>query len=654
MATDVQGLINAGTVAELERKGYTVVTGGGHTIAVFAYDDKVYALDNRCPHMGFPLSQGTVRDGILTCHWHHARFDLASGDTFDLFAGDTRCFPVQVVDGQAWVDPSLSAEDRMEYWKQRFVDGLEHNIRLVIARSVIGMMQAGADYREPLETGALFGARYSADGWSAAMSILTACANMLPQLRPEDRPLAIYHGLFHIAEECAGRPPRFLIGPLSVQNPEPARLKEWFRSFVEVRDQEAAERTLRTAIDVGLPPEAVADMVFAAITDHLFVDGGHTIDFANKAFELLGHIGWQHAGIVLTSLVPQMMNASRSEESSAWRHPTDVSSLLFAAYEELPTLWTQGQRAEAPWQREEELVETVLQDDPAATVEALKVAVAAGATPDELGAAVTHAAFLRLTRYHLSNEFADWNIVHHCVTTANAVHQALRRAPSVELLRGVFDSAISIYHARFPQRPRCPGPSAQRPHRRWTCLRSDAGGAAWLDGPATAGRRVGPGGRSVPRRHRSRGTLAGNLGPRHAQRRRRISSVPDGRGGPTPVSARAGESPGPDRAHRRGALLGGSFAHFPVRWSDISYRLPVRARRPDIPGRLGAWFQDCQVIPARPGGYFWRTPQSPGTGALPPCNPGGGPLVLARAALRGRLGGITTWRWLAHSVCSDA
>ena len=298
MATDVQGLINTGTVAELERKGYTVVTGGGHTIAVFAYDDKVYALDNRCPHMGFPLSQGTVRDGILTCHWHHARFDLASGDTFDLFAGDIRRFPVQVVDGQVWVDPSPSAEDRMEYWKQRLVDGLEHNIRLVIARSVIGMMQAGADYREPLETGALFGARYSADGWSAAMSILTACANMLPQLRPEDRPLAIYHGLFHIAEECAGRPPRFLIGPLSVQNPEPARLKEWFRRFVEVRDQEAAERTLRTAIDAGLPPEAVADMVFAAITDHLFADGGHTIDFANKAFELLDHIGWQHAGMV--------------------------------------------------------------------------------------------------------------------------------------------------------------------------------------------------------------------------------------------------------------------------------------------------------------------------------------------------------------------
>jgi nitrite reductase/ring-hydroxylating ferredoxin subunit len=34
--------------------------------------------------MGFPLDRGSVEDGVVTCHWHHARFDLASGCTFDL------------------------------------------------------------------------------------------------------------------------------------------------------------------------------------------------------------------------------------------------------------------------------------------------------------------------------------------------------------------------------------------------------------------------------------------------------------------------------------------------------------------------------------------------------------------------------------------
>src|SRR5690625_5667688 len=72
----------------------TVVSGGRHGIAVFAPagTDEIHAVDNRCPHMGFPLDRGSVCDGILTCHWHHARFDLESGGTFDQFADDVQTY----------------------------------------------------------------------------------------------------------------------------------------------------------------------------------------------------------------------------------------------------------------------------------------------------------------------------------------------------------------------------------------------------------------------------------------------------------------------------------------------------------------------------------------------------------------------------------
>jgi len=65
-------------------------------IVLFSYNSQIYALDNKCPHMGFPLSQGSLRDGILTCHWHHARFDLHNGGTFDQWAGDVMSYPVQI------------------------------------------------------------------------------------------------------------------------------------------------------------------------------------------------------------------------------------------------------------------------------------------------------------------------------------------------------------------------------------------------------------------------------------------------------------------------------------------------------------------------------------------------------------------------------
>ncbi len=100
----------AANMADIQSTGgCLVVQIENHTIAIFSYDSKVYAVDNRCPHMGFPLNRGTIKDGILTCHWHHARFDLKSGGTFDQWAGDVRSFPVQIRDRQeVWVNISHS------------------------------------------------------------------------------------------------------------------------------------------------------------------------------------------------------------------------------------------------------------------------------------------------------------------------------------------------------------------------------------------------------------------------------------------------------------------------------------------------------------------------------------------------------------------
>ena len=443
------GWFRVGSLETLKQRDCQVVAAAGQAIAVFYHQDKVYALDNRCPHMGFPLYRGSLKDGLLTCHWHHARFDLESGGTFDLFSDDVRAFPVQVVDGEVWVDPSPPAHDVAAHWFERLEDSLEHNIRLVTAKAVIGLWAAGVDYRELVRAGARFGTRNSADGWGAALTILTAMANILPHIDPDDRPLAIYHGLMQVARESAGRPPRFMGDPLPAQGATPEALKEWFRRFIHVRDSEGAERCLLTAIEIGLPPQQVADMLFAAATDHIFMDVGHSVDFANKAFELLDHIGWEEAGPVLSSLVPGLAAARRSEETSAWRHPVDIAGMLKGAFEELPALIERGRGREGEWTRQDVLLKTMLADDPGATIDELKEAVAQGATFEELAQTAARAASMRVARFHTSNEFGDWDTVHHTFTYANAVDQAMRRAPSAELLRGVFDAAMAVYLDRF-------------------------------------------------------------------------------------------------------------------------------------------------------------------------------------------------------------
>src|ERR687891_2482705 len=76
-------LVHAASLADVRAAGRLVVHVDRQTLCLFAEGDGVYAVDNRCPHMGFPLHRGSVADGILTCHWHHARFDLCTGGTFD-------------------------------------------------------------------------------------------------------------------------------------------------------------------------------------------------------------------------------------------------------------------------------------------------------------------------------------------------------------------------------------------------------------------------------------------------------------------------------------------------------------------------------------------------------------------------------------------
>src|SRR4026208_1508341 len=66
-----------------ETAGHPRNQAGPLTAVVFGHDGAAYAIEDRCPHLGFPLHQGTVEAGLVTCHWHHARFDLVSGRTLD-------------------------------------------------------------------------------------------------------------------------------------------------------------------------------------------------------------------------------------------------------------------------------------------------------------------------------------------------------------------------------------------------------------------------------------------------------------------------------------------------------------------------------------------------------------------------------------------
>jgi nitrite reductase/ring-hydroxylating ferredoxin subunit len=451
-ATPDATFVPVGPRADL--KPVTVVSGGRHGIAVFATEDGIYAVDNRCPHMGFPLHKGSVCDGILTCHWHHARFDLESGGTFDPFADDVQTYDTYVIDDVVFVDPWPRRTDRVGHAKARLRDGLEKQLGLVTIKNVLALQEAGVPPSEVLEIGGRFGTTYRNRGWQAGLTILTAMGNVLPHLEPEDQALAQYHGLVHVASDCAGQPPRFALDPLPATGIPKDRMKAWFRQFIEVRDGEGAERALLTAIDAGLSPVELADMLLAAGTDHYFLDGGHTLDFINKACELLDLIGWEpkKASAILPSLVPVMAGNRRSEELNSWRHPVDLVALLEPVFKQLPELVEHAGTA-PDWSWSDEFIATLLGEDPKAIVKELNDALAEGASLQALSLAVSYAAAIRIARFHTANEFGDWITVLHTFTAANALHQSMRRAPSPELARGLYHGAMRLYLDRFLNMP---------------------------------------------------------------------------------------------------------------------------------------------------------------------------------------------------------
>ena len=299
--TSSTDFIRVATLEELKAAGMIVVRGARCPLLVVYDDGKVFALDNRCPHLGFPLHRGSVEDGILTCHWHHARFDLASGCTFDLWADDAPTAAVELRDGVVWVCPQTRYTDGDAHWRNRLREGLEQNIGLVLAKAVLGLIGEGVDYRALVRDAVLFGAR-NRDGWGIGLTILTALAKLIPSLPEEETYLALYKGISRVARDCDGAAPRRDRLPLAPRQFQPLPvLERWFRHWTRVRHRDAAERTLLTAIASGASSIELAALMLTAVTDRYFADGGHALDFTNKAFESLDIIGWEHASAILPS-----------------------------------------------------------------------------------------------------------------------------------------------------------------------------------------------------------------------------------------------------------------------------------------------------------------------------------------------------------------
>ena len=443
---------------EVEEGIGKATTVDGTHLAIFRYEGGFYAVDNRCPHMGYPMSEGSIRDGVLICHWHHWEFDLKTGGCFLTSGDDLKAFPVEARnDGDLYVgipagEKEAARRRLVERGKRALEQGLKDRSSFLVAKAVTALRESGARHKEIIQHGVYYGANKTSEGWSSGLAVLTLAANLWDDVDSKDHNLFLVHALTQIGNRTTGssRRRRFPF-PRSSDDPNLPTLKRWFRRYVDLRHGGPAERILITLHDRGHAPATIADFVFTACTDFYFTGDGHALDFANKMFEALEFVEWEGAHEILRPIVVDLITRTRHEETSRWADSVPVLEEVFARVD---AIWEENQRNAGQQAQFETsaFAQILLGEEFGPILSALEQQLRAGVDPTQLCRAMTYASAIRVARFHLKNE-GDWHDVANIYSYAHGLYRAFHLAPSAQLVRGLFHGAVFLTYLRWLNMP---------------------------------------------------------------------------------------------------------------------------------------------------------------------------------------------------------
>jgi nitrite reductase/ring-hydroxylating ferredoxin subunit len=308
------GFVAVAELDKLRARRVMVVKHGKKQIVLFASGSEVYACNNRCPHEGYPLSEGTLSQRCqLTCNWHNWKFDLESGET--LTGSDKlRRYPVRLEHGKVWLDPrDAPAEARAAAALSGLRAAFERHDRFReyehMARELARYMKAGG---EPLE------AVRQAIHWAhdrlefGTSHAIAAAADWLALRRWEaaDDPVAnlaiLTEVIGHVAWDCL-REPRYPY-PEGRTPYEPGALA----AAIEAEDEAAALAQVRGALVAGLGCADLEAPLAAAALAH-YADFGHSAIYVVKTGELIERLGPAVAEPLLLALVRSLTHAYRED-----------------------------------------------------------------------------------------------------------------------------------------------------------------------------------------------------------------------------------------------------------------------------------------------------------------------------------------------------
>jgi nitrite reductase/ring-hydroxylating ferredoxin subunit len=300
--------------SDLGASGHKLVRHEGKQVLVVAQEGRVFAIANRCPHEGYPLSEGTIGPGcVLTCNWHNWKFDLASGAAL-VGRDPVRTYEVEEHGGEIFINFS---DPPAQECRARALRGIEaavlDNDRPRIAREVARLERAGFDAREALVHAFRLCNGRLEDGMTHAHAAAADWLNLAARAEsPSERLAAHLEPLGHIAWDTEG----------AAEFPYPETVAEWnadgFIAAVEAEDETTAIAQIRGALARRLPYASLRGAVGEAALAH-YANFGHCAIYTLKAGQLIERLGAELAEPVLLALTRMLVRATREERLPEFR-----------------------------------------------------------------------------------------------------------------------------------------------------------------------------------------------------------------------------------------------------------------------------------------------------------------------------------------------
>ena len=309
----------------------------GHSIALFEHEGTVYATDNQCPHMGYPLIRGRVRKGVLSCDWHGWSYDMEGGGCFTGGCDDLATFPVEVRNGDIYVDVEKGGKKRDDAHYLLLKEGLFSQDSWTLSKAIAIMLAKGVSEDETLEIMVKHMVKHitTAQGprnGGGRIATLMHGIKVAHMYEAEDRLIPLMMAATHAAGGHHDRPAR---QPL----PPPVdweKLENWISVFSVDKEWEGIEKCLITARQLGGYDDKIIPLLFECAVEWFFLTHSRNlIDLAHLA-EVLEKWGWEMTGELVCNLGAKILGQGRGRPGELHREAIQKLKDIAPIFDELP------------------------------------------------------------------------------------------------------------------------------------------------------------------------------------------------------------------------------------------------------------------------------------------------------------------------------